>query len=160
MSLFLSPRGMETQRQPLNWNPWDPCILEFRNLKVLSLDFRKPIRCKDERSHQRSRGSVPNPALIFVQRWKVAQSCPTLCDPIDCSLPGSSVQDFPGNRTGVGCHFLLQGIFPTQGSNPALPLCKQTLYRLSHQGSPPSKFYVKLANTSFISRGFWIENCR
>ena len=44
--------------------------------------------------------------------------------------------DFPGKSTGVGCHFLLQGIFPTQGSNPGLPDCSQMLYRLSHQGSP------------------------
>ena len=42
----------------------------------------------------------------------VAQSCPTLCD---CSPPGSSVHEiFPGKDTGVGCHFLLQGIFPTK----------------------------------------------
>ena len=43
--------------------------------------------------------------------------------------------DFPGESTGVHCHFLLQGIFPTQGSNPGLLHCKQTHYRLSHQGS-------------------------
>ena len=43
--------------------------------------------------------------------------------------------DFPGKNTGVGCHFLLQGIFPTQGSNPGLLHCRQTLYPLSHQGS-------------------------
>ena len=68
---------------------------------------------------------------------EVAQSCPTLCDPIDCSLPGSSVHGiFPGNSTGVDCHFLLQRIFLTQGSNPGLLYCRQTLYRLSHQGSP------------------------
>jgi len=42
----------------------------------------------------------------------------------------------PGQNTGVGCHFLLQGIFPTQGLNPSLPLCRQILYHLSHQGSP------------------------
>ena len=35
--------------------------------------------------------------------------------------------DFPGNSTGVDCHFLLQGIFPTQGLNPGLPHCRQTL---------------------------------
>ena len=40
------------------------------------------------------------------------------CDPVDYSLPGSSVHgDSPGKDTGVGCHFLLQGIFLTQGSN-------------------------------------------
>ena len=36
----------------------------------------------------------------------------------------------------MGCHVLLQGIFLTQGSNPGLPHCRQTLYHLSHQGSP------------------------
>ena len=53
---------------------------------------------------------------------EVAQSCPTLCDPMDCRLPGSSVHVILPARvlTGVGCHFLLQGIFPTQGSNPGL----------------------------------------
>ena len=44
--------------------------------------------------------------------------------------------DFPGNSTGVDCHFLLQRIFPNQGLNPGLPHCRQTLYHLSHQGSP------------------------
>ena len=43
---------------------------------------------------------------------------------------------FPGKTTGVGCHFFLQGIFPTQGSNPGLPHCRHALYYLSHQGSP------------------------
>ena len=36
------------------------------------------------------------------------QSCPTLCDPIDSSPPGSRPWDSPGKNTGVGCHFLLQ----------------------------------------------------
>ena len=54
----------------------------------------------------------------------VAQSCPTFCDPMDCSPPGSSVhEDSPGENTGVGCHALLQGFFLTQGSNPGLPNC-------------------------------------
>ena len=44
--------------------------------------------------------------------------------------------DFPSKNTGMGCCFLLQGLFPTQGSNPGLPHCRQTLYCLSHQGSP------------------------
>ena len=45
-------------------------------------------------------------------------------------------QDFPGKSSGVGCHFLLQGIFPTQGSNPGLLHCRETLYCLSYQGIP------------------------
>ena len=48
------------------------------------------------------------------------QSCPTLCDPIDRSPPGSSVHGILQARTGEGCHFLLQGIFLTQGSHPHL----------------------------------------
>ena len=68
----------------------------------------------------------------------VAQSCLTLCDPMDCSPPGSSIYgDSPGKNTGVSCHALLRGIFPTtQGSNPGLPHCRRFLYCLSHQGSP------------------------
>ena len=41
--------------------------------------------------------------------------------------------NFPCKSPGVGCHFLLQGIFPTKGSNPGLPHYRQTLYHLSHQ---------------------------
>ena len=67
----------------------------------------------------------------------VAQSCPTLCDPMDCGPPGSSVLGgSPGKDTGMGHHALLQGFFPTQGSNPGLPHCGRILYQLSHQGSP------------------------
>ena len=61
----------------------------------------------------------------------VAQLCPALCDPMNrllCSWAS------PGNNTGVGCHFLLQGIFPTQESNLGLLPCRQILYHLSHQG--------------------------
>ena len=56
---------------------------------------------------------------------------------MDCSLSGSFLHpwDFPGKSAGVDCHFLLQGIFPTQELNPGLPHCRQTLYRLSHQGT-------------------------
>ena len=42
----------------------------------------------------------------------------------------------PGQNTGVGSLSLLQGIFPTQGSNPGLPHCRQMLYQLSHKGNP------------------------
>ena len=53
------------------------------------------------------------------------------------NLPGSSVHgNSPGQNTGLGSHSLLQGIFPTQGSNPGLPYCRWILYNLSLQGSP------------------------
>ena len=44
--------------------------------------------------------------------------------------------DSPGMNTGMGCHFLLQGISPTQESNLPLLHCRQILYRLSYEGSP------------------------
>ena len=72
-----------------------------------------------------------------------AQSCPTLCDPMDCSPPSSSIHaDSPGKNTGVGCHALLQGISSTQGWNPGLPHGRQILYQLSHQGSPRIQEWV------------------
>ena len=67
----------------------------------------------------------------------VTPLCLTLCDAMDCSPPGSSVHGILQARIlGVGYHSLLQGIFPTQGSNLGLLHCKQILYHLSHQGSP------------------------
>ena len=52
--------------------------------------------------------------------------------------------DFPGKDAGMGCHFLLQRIFPTQGSNPGLLHCRQILYRMSYKGSPiVMAFYSK-----------------
>ena len=74
--------------------------------------------------------------MSAVQRL-VTQSCPTHCDHMNCSPPGSSVQgDSPGKNTGVDCHALLQGIFPTHGSNVGLPHYKWIPYQTSYQGSP------------------------
>ena len=75
--------------------------------------------------------------LCHVCACLVNQSCLTLVNPWTVGLPGSSVHgDSPGKNTGVGCHALLQGIFPTQGLNSGLLHCGQILYCLSHQGSP------------------------
>ena len=52
-------------------------------------------------------------------------------------------RNFPGRSTGVGCLFLLQGIFLTQGSNPGVQHCRQMPYLLSHQGSPGAKYSFK-----------------
>ena len=79
----------------------------------------------------------------FGNVYLVTQLCLILCDPIDCTQPGSSVHgDSPGQNTAVGSLSLLQGIFPTQGLNPGLPHCGQILYSLSHQGSPRILEYV------------------
>ena len=73
------------------------------------------------------------PFLWLTPQWS--------CSVMSNSLPSHGLQptrflhpwNFPGKSTGVGFHFLLQGIFPTQVSNPGLPHCRQTLYR----GSQP-----------------------
>ena len=60
---------------------------------------------------------------LFAIPWTVAYQAPPS-------------MGFPGKNTRVSYHFLLQGIFLTQGLNPGLPRCRQMLYHLSQQGSP------------------------
>ena len=76
---------------------------------------------------------------------KSLQLCPTFCNPVNCSPPGSSVSgmllcpwDSPSKNTGMGCHALLQGIFPTQGSNLHL-LCLLHWQAGSLPLAPPGK---------------------
>ena len=66
----------------------------------------------------------------------VAKSCPTLVIPWTVAYQTPCLWDSPGENTRVGCHFLLQRIFPTEESNPGLLHCGQILYRLSYKGSP------------------------
>ena len=61
---------------------------------------------------------------LFATLWTIAHQAPL------------SKGHPPGKNAGVGCHFLVQGIFPTQGSKPGILLCRQILYQLSPQGSP------------------------
>ena len=63
-----------------------------------------------------------------------AQLCPTLCDPMDCSPPGSSIHGILQAKVleWVAISFS-RGMFPTQGSHPGLSHCRQMLYHLSHQ---------------------------
>ena len=58
--------------------------------------------------------------------------------------------DFPGKNTGVGCHFLIQGIFLTQRSNPGPPHCRQTLYHLGSKLSKPCDVGKYLTSLSLI----------
>ena len=90
-------------------------------------------------------GNSPGPRILG-QHYKptvgdlkvkalVIQSYPTLCDPMDFMQPTRLLCpcNSPGKNTGVGCHCLLQGLFPSQGQNTVLRQCRQTLYPLSHQ---------------------------
>ena len=78
------------------------------------------------------------------------------CYPMDCSLPGFSVhEDSSGKNTGVGCHALFQGIFPTQVSNLGLLHCRWIICHLSHQGSPTILKWIPY----LFSRGSsWLRN--
>ena len=72
------------------------------------------------------------------------KSCWTLFNPMNCNTLGSSIlQYLPDKNTRVGYHFLLQGIFPTQGSNPGLLYYRQKFYRLSCQGSPYNNILIR-----------------
>ena len=75
---------------------------------------------------------------------EVTQSSWTLCNPVNCSPPGKN--------TGVGCHFLLQEIFLSQGLNPGLRHCRQTLI----PSEPPGKWPVTL--TYWLSLRFQIKS--
>ena len=78
------------------------------------------------------------------EKVKVTQSHPTLCDPMDCSPPGSSVH---GILEWVAIPFS-RGIFLTQRLNLGLLHCKWIFYPLSHQGSPGEGTYIQLRQTS------------
>ena len=76
----------------------------------------------------------PKEQLVIVVL--VAKSCPTLETRRTVACQLLCLWDSPGKNAGVGCHFLLQGIFLTQGSNLGLLHCRQILYQLSYEGSP------------------------
>ena len=83
-------------------------------------------------------------------RAKLFQLCLTPCDPMDCSPPDSSVHgDSPGKNTWVGCHALLQGIFPTQGFNPHL-LCLLHWQASSLSLVPPGKLTIYICVCVYI----------
>ena len=75
------------------------------------------------------------------------------CNPMDCSLPGSSVcGNSPGKNTGVGLHALLQGSFPTQGLNPGFPLQADSL-PAEPQGKPKNTGVGSL----FLRQGIFLN---
>ena len=85
--------------------------------------------------------------------------CPTLCDPTDCRL--LCLCAFRSKNTRMGCHFLLEEIFPPKGLNLGLPLCRQTLYCLSHQGRPRKQGSVLIKEVKNILEkrfGYRVKN--
>ena len=102
-----------------------------------SLPFLFSIRMSSSRRSEGPHDFNPGVRIglnLFIRQHSVVSNSLWPRGPYSCSLPGSSVHgDSPGKNTGVGCHSLLQGIFPTQGSNPGLPHCRH------HYREPPAK---------------------
>ena len=125
------------------------CTLENLLYHTVTTFFSKPFTC-----FYISLGLIFSPLSPYFCFGLVAQFCLTHCDLMDCSSPSYSVHaDSPNKNTGVGCHTLLQGIFPTQGWNPGLPHCRQILYHLCHQESPFPYFnmIIVMPNVNFTS---------
>ena len=104
--------------------------------KMIQVDSKRKKTSGYQREREESINQVFGTNICSLLSCSVA-----LCDPTDCSLPGSSPWDFVGKDARVGCHFLSQGIFPTQGSN--LVSCvycmgRQILYHLT----PPGKQHI------------------
>ena len=93
--------------------------------------------------------SLPTPNRMWINEASWSASVHTLAEVTSESFQvvSDSLQphglyspwNSPGQNTGVGSRSLLQGIFPTQGSNAGLPHCRRILYQLSHKGSPTIK---------------------
>ena len=86
---------------------------------------------------------------------KFAQSCLTLCDPMEESTKLLCPWNAPGKNTGVSCHSLLQRIFLTQGSNPGLLHCRQTIYHLSKLDICVS---LRIRKNMYIGRGIEMQH--
>ena len=144
--LYISPkRLLQELVYSFYLSSWDRLLL-FRlhtsfsqsvwMLKTLSSDQWKNCPLS-----QQATGQSPTPSphgrglkadIVSAVSVKVAQLCPTLCHPMDCTVRGI----LQAINTRVGSLSLLQGIIPTQGLNPGLPCCRWILYQLSHKGSP------------------------
>ena len=123
---------------------------QARILEWVAISFSR------ESSPPRDQTHVSCTAGGFFKKVK-SLSCVQLCNPVDCSLPGSSVHGILQERIleWVAISFS-RGIFSTQGSNPGLPLCRQTLYPPSHQGSPNNVAEKFLTEPSQRHRWFLI----
>ena len=134
-----SSRGSSWPRDP-NWVSWGLLHWQVGSLPLPPLEeaSKEAKSWTPNLSHVLIVGSQRRPPRGHV--CLVTEPCPTFCDPMDCSLPGSSVHgDSPGKNTGLGCHVLLQRIFPTQGSNPGLQPRSPALQVDSLQTEPPGK---------------------
>ena len=149
-AMYLSTHGQACRRpRPNNaiLFPLNDCLSQSANVTRSFSQFAKSWKKREGYTSMLKKKKKMDPCLYlryYAVLCRVAQSRPTLYEPMDCSPPGSSLHgDSPDKNTGMGCHALLQGIFPTWGSNPDLPHYRLILYHLSHQGS--SKILERVA---------------
>ena len=104
----------------------------FKQLLWIKMCCKWKIHSEFQRQYLRKE----SPSMFYINCCcLVTKSCPTVCNPMDCTLPGSSM-GFSRKNAAVGCHFPLQGIFPGQGSNPCLLHWQTDSLPLNHWGSP------------------------
>ena len=103
---------------------WDICM-QVRK-QQLELDMEQRTGSKFRKEYVRVVYCHPAYLTYMLSEW-VSENCSVVSD---------SLWNFPYQNTEVGSLSLLQGIFPTQGSNPGFPNCRWILYQLSHKGSP------------------------
>ena len=134
--LYFSVRSSREQSIGVkNRKGWGTCYATGKKLRsqyVQRLERTCECRAALNRETDKGAGDSLTPQLPWRSSAKSLQSCPTLCDPMDHSLPDSSVHGiFPSKNPGVCYHFLLQGIFPNQESSPrflCLLHCRWILY--------------------------------
>ena len=123
---FPSPQGRTQNKMRDVYDPGSRPSPDLKSAAALILDFQP--------SEQHNNSTCSTYCCCCL----VAKTCPTVCDPTDCSPPGSSVHGIsPGKKMGVACHFLLQGIFPVQGSNLGFLLCRWIYHWATWEGLKP-----------------------
>ena len=97
-----------------------PCPQLARgNVNKNAPNLKEKIKKTKKKKKERKKPYIQERRLNYKScKVLVTQPCLTLCNPMDCSLPGSSVHGISQARIRVGCHFLFGGIFPTQASMP------------------------------------------
>ena len=114
--------------------------LKITSKKKTEKKLRK-VACEIKKKKKVSSGRKYTPSSRIES--EVAQSCLTLCNPIDCSLPGSFIHEIFQARLMEWVAFSFsRGIFLTQGSNPDLLHCRQIIYDLSHQGNVSNRISI------------------
>ena len=111
---------------------FDPQInMHIVSLDIFLLHLSAPFFCCFVFRAETTCGFLDFKHIFWLKKvkMKVAQSFLTLCNPMDYTVNSL------GQNTGVSTLPLLQGIFPTRGSNPGFPHCRRILYQLTHKGS-------------------------